>query len=151
MKKRLSCIKKDIHPRGNMARNNHGFTLLEVLVATAIVGIALGVLLGGFAMGHRQAFRGDITREAASIARDLLNEYYSETEIPDSDEGEVRDHPGWRFRMELQGLKVAISHKDTKPVEIEVPELRKMIIEIIPPASPPLRLITWIPSTNERP
>ncbi len=137
-----------ICPEAKTARGNHGFTLLEVLVATAIVGIALGTLLGGFAMGHRQAFRGDITREAASIAEDLLNRYYSEAEIPDSDEGEVKDHPGWRFRMELHGLKVAISHEDKEPVESEVPGLKEMIIEIIPPHSSPLKLITWIPSTD---
>ncbi len=132
-----------------------GFTLMEVLVATAITGIALGVLLSGFAMGHRQAFRGDMARKAAGAAEVVLFRLNSdENGFPESDEGEIEGYDGWTYRVESRELVLDITEPGGLPEEvdqggegesgIEVPELMEVNLSIIPPdGSHPFVLTLW--------
>lgn len=133
-----------------------GFTLMEVLVATALTGIALGVLLSGFAQGHRQAFRGDMARKAADAARVVLYGFTNNSEgFPESDSGDIKGFEGWTYRLESKKLMLDISSKnkimtDGRTMQegktgVEVPELREINLGIIPPGgSHPFVLTLWV-------
>jgi prepilin-type N-terminal cleavage/methylation domain-containing protein len=132
-------------PNHQITKSSSGFTLIEVLVATAIMGISLGVLLSGFAQGHRQAFRGDMAREAAYIAESVLYGLPHELESLSSSEEEVEDHPGWSYKVEIQDLVVKMADQEEK--EMEVPELKELVLTVQPPYNAhPFVLTSWIPA-----
>ena len=132
-------------PNHQITKSSSGFTLIEVLVATAIMGISLGVLLSGFAQGHRQAFRGDMAREAAYIAESVLYGLANELESLSSSEEDVEDYPGWSYKVEIQYLVVKMADQEEK--EMEVPELKELILTVQPPYNAhPFVLTRWIPA-----
>jgi prepilin-type N-terminal cleavage/methylation domain-containing protein len=134
-------------PNHQITKFSSGFTLIEVLVATAIMGIALGVLLSGFAQGHRQAFRGDMAREAAYIAESVLYGLSHELESLSSIEEEVEDHPGWSYKVEVRDLVLKITAQDQEEKEIEIPELEELVLTVQPPYNAhPFVLTSWIPA-----
>ena len=135
-------------PNHQITNFSSGFTLIEVLVATAIMGISLGVLLSGFAQGHRQAFRGDMAREAAYIAESVLYGLSHELEpLSSIEEEEVEDHPGWSYKVEVRDLVLEITPQDQEEKEIEIPELKELVLTIQPPYNAhPFVLIGWIPA-----
>ena len=111
------------------------------------MGISLGVLLSGFAQGHRQAFRGDMAREAAYIAESVLYGLPNELESISSSEEEVEDHPGWSYKVEIQDLVLKIMAQDQEEREIEVPELKELVLTIHSPYDThPFVLTSWIPA-----
>ena len=55
-------------------RNDAGFTLLEVLVATAIMGIAIAGVMGGLAQSSRNASRLTQYDRATLLAQQKMNE-----------------------------------------------------------------------------
>lgn len=62
--------------------NRTGFTLLEVLVATLIMGIAVAGLIGGLTQSVKNASRlGDYDR-AAMLARTQMNELLADSQMP---------------------------------------------------------------------
>ena len=134
-------------------RNEHGFTLMEVLVATAITGIALGVLLSSFALGHRQAFRGDLARQAASAAQAILFQYNNDPDgFPESDSGDIAGLEGWSYSLESRELVLQISdqggeYEDNQNEEtagFEIPELLEVTLKITPPGNiRPFVLTLW--------
>ena len=136
-------------PNHQITKFSSGFTLIEVLVATAIMGISLGVLLSGFAQGHRQAFRGDMAREAAYIAESVLYGLSHELESLSSIEKEVEDHPGWSYKVEVRDLvlKITPQDQDQEEKEIEIPELKELVLTIQPSYNAhPFVLTSWIPT-----
>ncbi len=155
MKTELSRVMHTGWCRHSCLFSSAGFTLMEVLVATAITGIALGVLLSGFAQGHRQAFRGDMARKAAGAAEVVLHKLNSdENGFPQSDEGDIDGYEGWTYRIESRELVLDITEPGGLPGEdeedsegasgIEVPELMEVSLSIIPPdGSHPFMLTLW--------
>jgi len=138
-------------PNYQITKSSSGFTLIEVLVATAIMGISLGVLLSGFAQGHRQAFRGDMAREAAYIAESVLYGLPHELESLSSSEEDVEDHPGWSYKVEIRDLVLKITaqdqDQDQEEKEIEVPELKELVLTVQPPYDAHSFVLTsWIPA-----
>ena len=134
-------------PNHQITKSSSGFTLIEVLIATAIMGISLGVLLSGFAQGHRQAFRGDMARKAAYIAESVLYGLPHELESLSSSEEDVEDHPGWSYKVEIRDLIVKITAQDQEEKEVEVPELKELILTIQPPYDAHSFVLTsWIPA-----
>lgn len=130
-----------------ITKSPSGFTLIEVLIATAIMGVALGVLLSGFAQGHRQAFRGDMAREAAYIAESVLYGLPHELESLSSSEEDVEDHPGWSYKVEIRDLVLKITALDQEEKEIELPEMKELILTVQPPYDAhPFILTSWIPA-----
>lgn len=130
-----------------ITRSSSGFTLIEVLVATAIMGIALGVLVSGFAQGHRQAFRGDMAREAAYIAESVLYELSNEFESLSSIEEDVEGKPGWSYRLEVRDLVLNIKAEDQEEKEIAIPELKELVLTVQPPYNAHSFVLTsWIPA-----
>jgi len=130
--------------------NQNGFTLIEVLVATAICGIALGVALSGISQGHRSMARAalmeDVGRAAGLVMHQMALKDGNE-EI----EGEIDGMPGWRYSVEFQDLVLNIkevnatderAEKDQGPIEIQ--DLEKRIVKIIPPRGREFQIVSWI-------
>jgi len=127
-----------------------GFTLIEILVATAIMGISLGVLLSGFAQGHREAFRGDMAKKAAGIAESVLYKLSGEPGSLSSGRGEIEDHPGWSYEIKIRDLVVKMAAQGQEEKGLDVPELKEYVLTIHPPyKAHPFVLTGWIPAENQ--
>lgn len=74
-----------------------GFSLLEVLVAFAILSVSLGVLLQVFATGLRNASLADDYTQATLYAESILAAYGRETPLGEGvHEGSINDRFSWR-------------------------------------------------------
>ncbi|OCC16305.1 hypothetical protein DBT_0122 [Dissulfuribacter thermophilus] len=127
-----------------------GFTLMEVLVATAICGIALGIALSGLSQGHQSNMRAVLMEEAGRAARlvmhktSSLNQESSKEEM----EGEIEGMEGWSYSVNYDDLNVRI--KDTSSVDqeeeekvFEIDELKKMTIKIFSPKGRIFTIVSW--------
>lgn len=65
----------------NRRKSQRGFTLLEVLVATAIMGIAVAGVMSGLAMAARNADRLTQYERAAHLARQRMDELLADQTI----------------------------------------------------------------------
>ncbi|HOW62067.1 MAG TPA: type II secretion system protein [Candidatus Contendobacter sp.] len=75
----------------------HGFSLLEVLVAFAILSVSLGVLLQAFATGLRNAGMADDYTQATLYAESILAAYGREQPLREGvREGPINDRFAWR-------------------------------------------------------
>jgi len=109
-------------------------------VAVALVGISIGVILSGFAMGHRQAARGVLAKEAAQLAEGLLHELSSDERPLEEGAGEFEGHPGWRYEIVLEDVQISISGadgEDQTPIIIDDEALQKVNLTIYPPGRGP--------------
>lgn len=84
-----------------MKRGQRGFTLLELLVATAILGIAVAALLGGLSASMNNASRAFTYDAAALAARQKMEELLVEPALPrfQTLSGELAPGVIWRARM----------------------------------------------------
>jgi prepilin-type N-terminal cleavage/methylation domain-containing protein len=118
-----------------------GFSLMEVLVATAITGIALGIALSGISLGHRQTFRGKLALEAASIAEVVLMENKEKLSTFSTIAGDVNGYPGWTYKIEFKEIFVD---------GVEVPELKEMTLSIFPfEKESPFIFTAWLSISSE--
>lgn len=88
-----------------------GFTLMEVLIATAITGIALGVIISIISQGHREFLRGTLAEEAGNIANQLVLQL-SNPDTWKGSSGTLDNHPDWIY--EIKPVDV-ISVRDLVP------------------------------------
>jgi len=118
-----------------------GFTLLEVLLAIAIVGIALGSIFGLLAGSKRLAFKASneigqvlFLRAAINVAQleeesdypELPEEYKKETDFEIED---VLESPDRQTRKILLGLEpYTIAHKEKN---LEIKSIRLKILESV--------------------
>ncbi len=125
-----------------------GFTLLEVLVATAITGIAIGVCMAIFTQGHSEAFRGAEVKTACNIAVRLLDRWKSLKRYPASESGEVESNPGWSYILKESGpVSSAVTLPDGETRMIESDELTEITLRIVPPdRKRDFSLTFWVPS-----
>jgi general secretion pathway protein I len=89
-----------------MSPNEKGFTLLEVLVATVIMGIAVAGLVAGLSQSVRNASRLTEHDRAAMLAKTKMNDLLLDSNLPitgmvDGDFGEVAQgmKAGWRAAL----------------------------------------------------
>ncbi|HLY59101.1 MAG TPA: type II secretion system protein [Stellaceae bacterium] len=83
--------------------SERGFTLLEVLVAFAILLLAVGVLLPLFSGTLDQSARSEEEARAASIARSLLERVGTELPLADGTLSGETEGYGWRLAIEPLG------------------------------------------------
>ena len=91
-----------------------GFTLLEVLVAFAILAVAMTALLQGFGQGLTAARRTDAASEALAEARTMLDRVGTETALtPGVTQGSAA---GLEWRLEIAPRKSALDQvKSERP------------------------------------
>lgn len=78
-------------------RGNRGFTLLEVLVATVVMGIAVSGLLAGLSQSMRNQSRLTDYDRAAMVARTRMNELLLDSNLPFTGVVEgTTEQGGWR-------------------------------------------------------
>lgn len=86
-----------------------GFTLLEVLVATAIMGIAIAGVMSGLAQSTRNAVRLTQYDRATFLAQQKMNELLTDDSVPRGNPVEGNFAPaltggipaGWRARVSV--------------------------------------------------
>jgi general secretion pathway protein I len=83
------------------ATSESGFTLVEVIVALAILSIGLSVLLGSIAASLRQTANAARMAEASTLAQSLMAEVG--TDLPLKEEDRVGEFPnGYRWHLQMQ-------------------------------------------------
>lgn len=86
-----------------MKRAVDGFTLLEVVVAMAIVGLGVVTLLELFSMGLRLGARSAARTEANSYARQVMDEVLARRTLQDGTERGSAE-PNRRWTLQIQSL-----------------------------------------------
>lgn len=81
-----------------------GFTLLEVVVAMAIVGLGIVTLLEVFSSGLRLGARSAIRTEVINSGRQLLDGLLVRRALPDESEAGALDQ-GSRWQLSVQPVK----------------------------------------------
>jgi general secretion pathway protein I len=118
-----------MHPRSKTnKRSEEGFTLIEVVVALAILGITLTVIIELFAGGLRLARTSKEYTKAVSYAHTKMEDIVSQQNIEEGvSEGEFDDIYHWRVAMN----KVNLLPID-KPWEVKPPvELFQVRVEVL--------------------
>lgn len=101
-----------------------GFTLIEVVVSLAILGIALTVIIELFAGGLRLARTSKEYTRAVSYAHARMEEINSQTDIEEgTSEGDFDDVYHWRVAMKKVNLLPVEKPWDVKP-PVELFEVR---------------------------
>lgn len=99
----MSIIRRIIHQEAMINRlsaSNRGFTLLEILVAIAILAISLTVILQLFSGGLRSVRVSDRHTQGVFHAREKMEEILLEDRLDEgSREGEFNDDYTWRARI----------------------------------------------------
>jgi len=99
---------------------HRGFSLLEVLVAVAILGIAFVTLFQGFSMGLGLASRAETRSWAVIYARSVMDDLLSQDPLEEGgDSGEIDDVFQYRTlvrRLEPLEGELAVSYEATVEV-----------------------------------
>ena len=78
----------------------HGFTLLEILLAIAILGVALTVIMQQFSAGLRIAHTSRTYTTATAYAKQKLEEFQLEEEMEEGEEvGDFDDGYTWKVSV----------------------------------------------------
>lgn len=100
---------------------SQGFTLLEVLVAIAILAITLTALFGSQAQSLALAEEAEFNIQAAVLAKSKLSEYESGVVSLENNEGDFgEDYPGYLWKVVVQDAdfeKLPSLEKLEKPLQ----------------------------------
>lgn len=119
--------------KSNLA-NQCGFTLMEVLVATAITAIAIGVVMALFAQGHSQAFRGLEAQRAAQIATRLIDTWNIRNSFPQEASGELEWAKGWSYSVETRDVETKITLPSGEVRQIKAENAREIVLRLLTPS-----------------
>lgn len=82
-------------------RSAAGFTLLEVVVAMAIVGLGVVTLLEVFSSGLRLGARSTIRTDVINSGRQIMDELLVRSALPEgAEEGTLDNRSRWRLRVQ---------------------------------------------------
>lgn len=112
--------------RRRVRRAEAGFTLLEVIVAFAILALALTYLLGLRSSSLAKATEGRNVRIAAVLARQLLAEVTAgqhDVYMERGNESPFEDFEGFSFRFVLGESNIAQAQSSALELESQSPEL----------------------------
>jgi len=108
-------------PELSRSRNNLGFTLIEVLVALAILALALVVLLQAFGVGLRAGRVSERYLMATMLARSVLDDFG--TEIPavaGEWSGDIANGYRWTTRAATSRTIAPVKNGDHLQIPLEV-------------------------------
>ena len=87
--------------------SNRGFTLLEVMIAVALIAIALTTLLGSQSQSVSFANSAKFETMAALLAQGKMSEIALQQETPASDSGDFGDeYPGYAWEVEVSDISI---------------------------------------------
>ncbi len=96
-----------------------GFTLIEVMVTLAILGIALTVIIELFSAGLRLARKSEDYSRAVFYGRQLIEELCLQDEISEKEEaGEFEGGYTWKYQM--KPVSVLIDEDDDRDFSVKV-------------------------------
>ena len=117
--KKVNCIiplRSCPLPSGERGTVGGGFTLIEVVVSLAILGIALAVIIELFSGGLRLARTSKEYTKAVNYARTKMEEIESQQDIEEgTEEGEFDDTFHWRVGMKKTNILPPEKFPDFKP------------------------------------
>ncbi len=88
--------------------NSMGFSLLEVIIATAILVASSMALLQLLSVGQQHLIRAERRAEAQFICQTLVDECQAGSLAVDRvDREKVSDAPGWTYSIDLQPTRIA--------------------------------------------
>jgi general secretion pathway protein I len=97
-------------------RPGRGFTLIEILIAFAILAVAFAGLLRAFSSGLQATTKAERYAEAVLLARSLLERVGSEIVIQAGEQsGRGADGTAWSIRMRPLEATRAINEQDDSP------------------------------------
>jgi general secretion pathway protein I len=128
-------------PRPSSGRGHAGFTLLEVLAALMIAGLALGILTQGAITGLAATARAGRYEEAMERARSHLAAVANAGRLgPVDDAGD--DGGGFRWQHRVAGIATSASAVDTARAEQPAgPAITLYAVSVV---------ITWVEDRRER-
>ena len=120
---------KGIHESRTHLFSTAGFTLIEVVIALAILGIGLTVIMELFSGGLRLARTSEEYTKAMNFARMKMEEITSQQKIEEgSDEGKCDDETfRWQVEIKRKDLLAIEKDSDFKPPV----ELFQVIVDIL--------------------
>ncbi|MDH3442676.1 MAG: type II secretion system GspH family protein [Deltaproteobacteria bacterium] len=78
-----------------------GFTLLEVVVAMAIVGLGVVTLLQIFSLGLRLGAKSSVETESMAYGRQVMDEVLARPSIEEgATQGNIQDRGRWQLRIQ---------------------------------------------------
>ncbi len=87
-------------------RHQHGFSLLEILIAFSILALSLGILLNIFSGGLRRAMVADEYQQAVTIAQSLNDAVGIVWKLETGEnQGEVLEKYSWRISVQPMNTK----------------------------------------------
>ena len=111
-----------------MSDRQRGFTLLEVLVAFAVLAVALGVAFEIFSTGLRGAQSADVLTRAVLVAESKLALVGSEIELTLGEtQGETDDGMQWRIDIREQPPQEGEDERVETP---SLPLLRDIVVTV---------------------
>jgi prepilin-type N-terminal cleavage/methylation domain-containing protein len=88
-----------------VSRERLGYSLIEMLVATAILLVAVGVLTELADVGRQHAGRAEEAAAAQRICQNLLDEILcGAVPMEATSEGIVREEPDWTFSVDIKPI-----------------------------------------------
>lgn len=107
---RRSCRRSDRRSdrrSPQLASRRHAFSLLEVIIATAILAASAVMLMSLFATGDRHARRADERTMAQMLCHSKLDELLADpSQIIPIEANTFRQYPGWLWALHVQPTMV---------------------------------------------
>lgn len=102
------------------ARSRGGFSLMELILATAILAASGAALFGLIGQGSLFARRSQARAETLHLAQSALDEYLA---VPDSipPEGTFETHPEWAYRIRQEEIDLGVGDAVGAGAETAVP------------------------------
>lgn len=108
-------------PRGvSRARLRGGFSLMELILATAILAASGAALFGLIGQGSLFARRSQARAETLHLAQSALDEYLA---VPDAipPEGTFETHPEWAYRIRQEEIDLGVGDAVGAGIQTAVP------------------------------
>ena len=114
-----------------MNRSARGFTLIEVIVAFAVLALALTIVLGTLSNASRQVRWSDDAGRAALHAQSLLDDTgVAETLIPGRSEGVFEDGR-YRWTLDVAPWREPVTPGEApQPVDPAAPRLLRLALDV---------------------